>query len=238
MINQDCLSFCLACSESQVEPLSIPSYMCSPSPCLCEPLGDEALALTTGSHAPSRLSPICGSEARDQQPALLRPLPSLGPASGATWSFPESGGAGDGVTALVLRAGSCVRFVGSSRSVARRAGISVAPLSSGLRSTCHRGWAALHAWEGLSKVREVLQSQLHPLMDIRELSAQPAPPPAPMVSSLSLPRGIICAGFQQAQEVPRSICPLQKAGVLPRRISLWAWMQGWERCPPPLACSG
>ena len=203
--------------------------MCSPSPCLCEPLGDEALALTTGSHAPSGLAPICGSEARDQQPALLRSLPSLGPASGATWSFPESGG----VRAPVLRAGGCVHFVGSSGSVARRAGTSVAPLSSGLRSTCHRGWAALHAWEGLSKVREVLQGQLHPLMDLRELGAQPAPPPAPTVSSLSPPRGIIRAGFQQAQEAP-----LQKAGVLLRRISPWAWMQGWERCPPPLACSG
>lgn len=56
--------------------------MSSPSPCLCEPHGDEALALTAGSRAPSGLSPIRGSVARDQQPALLRSLPSLGPASG------------------------------------------------------------------------------------------------------------------------------------------------------------
>lgn len=233
------------------------SYVCSRFPCPCVPQpgcehhGHDDLALTTQSHTPSgpaqgtkRLPPVCGSMARGSEPILLSPLPTLRPTAGLRYDLeqgpgsPESGDPSDGVTPrAVLRAGGLVRFVGSSGTAARWGGLS-SPPSSGLRSACHSGWAALHSWEGWSRVREVLQAQLHLLMEVKELGAQSRPPPAPTVSSLSPPRGIIYADFQQAQEVTPFICPLQKAGVLPGHLSPWAWMRGWEGCPPPPACSG
>lgn len=130
------------------------SYVCSPSPCPCVPQtdcghhGHDDLALTTQSHSPSGpaqgtkgLPPVCGSMARDSEPILLSPLPSLRPTAGPRYDLeqgpgsPESGDPSDGVTPrAVLRAGGLVRFVGSSGTAA---GVSAAPLPlvSGLPAT-------------------------------------------------------------------------------------------------------
>ena len=75
----------------------------------CGHHGHDDLALTTQSHSPSGpaqgtkgLPPVCGSMARDSEPILLSPLPSLRPTAGPRYDLeqgpgsPESGDPSDG----------------------------------------------------------------------------------------------------------------------------------------------
>lgn len=176
-------------------------------------------------------------------------LPALPAACGGSAVRPgagpwlaESGDPGAGVTPRCAVCGRpCAR---SARRGLRPAGPGAGPggsqqppfpLASGSPAT---GGGQPSPLGGLEQSRRSSPSPAPPADGGRRAGRTVPPPPAPTVFSLSPLRRILCADFQQAQEVPSSTRPLQKAGVLPGHVSPWAWMRGWEGCPPPLACSG
>lgn len=213
----------------------MPSYVCSPSlACACPTQTVSPTAMTTSPdhdpHTPSgparerRGGPRPGSVARALEPVLE--LPALPAACGAgprhdleqgPGSFGEWRPGAAATPRCALCAGGLVhgRPAGDCGPLVRERGRGdlSSPLSLWPRSPA-RGWAALTLGRVGAESERSSPSPAPPADGRRRAGRTVPPPPAPTVSSLSPPRRILCADFQQAQGSPSSTCPLQKAGVL------------------------
>lgn len=144
--------------------------------------------------------PVCGSMARASEPVLLSSLPSLRPAAGPRYDLEQGPGSlrvETPVPALhraALCAGGLVhgRLVGDCGPLVRERGRGDLSSPPFLWPQVHlpQGVGSPHPWEGWSRVREALQAQLHPLMEVEELGAQSRPHLPPQSSVF-----LRCAGY-------------------------------------------